>query len=194
MNFAFVLDNLLLGVGLAMDAFSVSVANGLRAPRMPMTERLCIAGVFAFFQFLMPVLGWLGVRGIESVFSAFSRAVPWIALALLSVIGGKMILESLRGEPEDTEGDAALTWPVLLLQGVATSIDALSAGFALAGYSAAQTLLSGLIIAAVTLSMCLMGVWAGQKAGQKLTRWASLLGGLILVGIGIRIFVTGVLS
>ena len=159
MGFSFFLDNLLLGAGLAMDAFSVSVANGLHDPAMPGRSRLKIAGVFAFFQFLMPVLGWLGVRGIASVFSAFEKAVPWIALL-----------------------------STLLLQGVATSIDALSAGFALASYTFAETLISGLIIAAVTLFLCLVGVWTGQKAGQRLTRWASVLGGLILIGIGIEIF------
>jgi putative Mn2+ efflux pump MntP len=192
MSFAFLIDNLLLGTGLAMDAFSVSVANGLRDPHMRRRERYRIAGVFAFFQFLMPVLGWLGIRLIMSAFAAFHRAVPWIALILLGFIGGKMVLEGIRGGNEETE-PVSLAWSTLLLQGIATSIDALSAGFALAEYTAVQTLLSGLIIAAVTLTLCLIGVRAGQKAGQYLTRWASVAGGLILIGIGIKIFIEGVL-
>ena len=188
---AFLIDNLLLGAGLAMDAFSVSVANGLHDPGMRPAQRFRIASVFAFFQFLMPVLGWLGVHSIVSAFSAFSRAVPWIALLLLGFIGGKMVWEGLRGS-EEQENLASLSWSALLLQGVATSIDALSAGFASAGYSFGQSLLSGLIIAAVTLVLCLIGVRAGQKAGQHLTRWSSVLGGLILIGIGIKIFIEGV--
>ena len=192
MSFAFLIDNLLLGAGLAMDAFSVSVANGLRDPHMQHRERYRIAGVFAFFQFLMPVLGWLGIRLIMSAFAAFHRAVPWIALILLGFIGGKMVLEGIRGGNEEAE-PVSLAWSTLLLQGIATSIDALSAGFALAEYTAVQTLLSGLIIAAVTLTLCLIGVRAGQKAGQYLTRWASVAGGLILIGIGIKIFIEGVL-
>ena len=191
MSFAFLIDNLLLGTGLAMDAFSVSVANGLRDPHMQRRERYRIAGVFAFFQFLMPVLGWLGIRLIMSAFAAFHRAVPWIALILLGFIGGKMVLEGIRGGNEEAE-PVSLAWSTLLLQGIATSIDALSAGFALAEYTAVQTLLSGLIIAAVTLSLCLIGVRAGQKAGQYLTRWASILGGLILIGIGLQIFIRGI--
>ena len=102
-----------------------------------------------------------------------------------------MVWEGLRSS-EEQEKLASLSWSALLLQGVATSIDALSAGFASAGYSFGQSLLSGLIIAAVTLALCLIGVRAGQKAGQYLTRWPSVLGGLILIGIGIKIFIEGV--
>ncbi len=188
MGFAFILDNVLLGAGLAMDAFSVSVANGLRNHRMRAAERWRIAGVFAFFQFMMPVLGWLGVYWIEQTFTAFRAAIPWIALILLGFIGGKMVYEGIRGTGGEQE-TVSLAWPTLLMQGIATSIDALSAGFALADYTIAQALLSGLIIAAVTLALCLIGVRAGQKAGQYLTRWASILGGLILIGIGLEIFI-----
>ena len=114
MSFAFLIDNLLLGTGLAMDAFSVSVANGLRDPHMQRRERYRIAGVFAFFQFLMPVLGWLGIRLIMSAFAAFHRAVPWIALILLGFIGGKMVLEGIRGGNEGAE-PVSLAWSTLLL-------------------------------------------------------------------------------
>ena len=189
---SFVLTNLLLGVGLAMDAFSVSIANGLHAPNMPVRMKFRIAGVFAFFQFLMPVLGWLGVHTIAEAFAAFNLAVPWIALALLGFIGGKMLIEGLRNKEEQPD-EVPLTWGALLVQGIATSIDALSAGFAMAHYSLIQALLSGLIIAVVTFSLSLIGVRAGQKAGQYLTRWASVVGGLILIGIGIKIFIEGVI-
>ena len=113
----FLFSNLFLGVGLAMDAFSVSVANGLHAPDMPRSKQFRIAGVFAFFQYLMPVLGWLGVRVIESAFSAFSRAVPWIALVLLCYIGGKMLLEGIKNDTPPEE-NIPLTWSALILQGM----------------------------------------------------------------------------
>ena len=193
MLISFILDSVFLGVGLAMDAFSVSVANGLRTPDMKPAMRFRIAGVFAFFQFLMPVLGWSAVHGIMSVFSAFTKAIPWIALLLLLYIGGKMLLEGLRHPENEEDEPSVLTWPTLLLQGIATSIDALSAGFALAEYTFAQALVSGLIIAAVTFIICLLGVRICQKAGRYVTRWASVLGGLILIGIGIKIFIEGVL-
>ena len=186
----FFLNNLLLGLGLAMDAFSVSVANGLHEPGMRRKKRLQIAGTFAFFQCLMPLLGWLAIRAVESLFTSFSRIIPWIALILLAFLGIRMILEGMRKDAGEEQ--LALKTRTLLMQGVATSIDALSAGFALADYTPVQALLSGLIIAAVTLALCLVGVRAGQKAGQYLTHWASILGGLILIGIGVQIFIKGI--
>jgi hypothetical protein len=94
----FCLNSILFGIGLAMDAFSVSMANGLHEPRMK-TERMClIAGTFGVFQVLMPLLGWACVHTIAELFEGFHRLIPWIALLLLGYIGGKMLLEGLRGE------------------------------------------------------------------------------------------------
>ena len=174
-----------------MDAFSVSIANGLRQPDMPASDRYRIAGVFAFFQYMMPLLGWLAVRSVASAFSAFHKAVPWIALILLGFIGARMILDGIRNK-EDMTAAVSITWPTLITQGIATSIDALSAGFALASYSPVQAFMSGAIIALVTLTLCLIGVRTGQKAGHYLKRWSSVLGGLILIVIGIKIFIEGV--
>ena len=190
---SFIINSVLLGVGLAMDAFSVSMANGLNAPKMSRSMRIMIPLTFAVFQFLMPVIGWFCVRSVAEAFVSFQRAIPWIALILLLFIGGKMLLEGIRGG--DTEHkDTDLKPGALLMQGVATSIDALSVGFTIAEYHVAQALAAGLIIGGVTFVICSFGLRIGQRFGTRLAGKASILGGVILIGIGIEIFVTGVLG
>jgi putative Mn2+ efflux pump MntP len=190
---SFVINSILLGVGLAMDAFSVSMANGLNAPKMSRSMRIMIPLTFAVFQFLMPVIGWFCVRSVAEAFVSFQRAIPWIALILLLFIGGKMLLEGIRGgDTEHTDTD--LKPGALLMQGVATSIDALSVGFTIAEYHVAQALAAGLIIGGVTFVICSCGLCIGQRFGTRLAGKASILGGLILIGIGIEIFITGVLG
>ena len=185
-----IINSILLGVGLAMDAFSVSMANGLNAPKMSRSMRIMIPLTFAVFQFLMPVIGWFCVRSVAEAFVSFQRAIPWIALVLLLFIGGKMLLEGIRGG--DTEHtDVDLKPGTLLMQGVATSIDALSVGFTIAEYRTAQALAASLIIGGVTLVICFVGLHIGRRFGTRLAGGASILGGVILIGIGIEIFITG---
>ena len=191
-SFLFFLNSILLGVGLAMDAFSVSLANGLREPGMGAGRMGAIAGVYAFFQALMPMTGWLCVHTIVEIFSSFQRFIPWIALALLVYIGGKMLAEGLRGEGEDEP--PALGRGTLLMQGVATSIDALSVGFTIAEDPAPMAIVSSLIIAAVTFLICLGGLALGKRFGTRLAGKASILGGLILIAIGLEIFLKGILT
>lgn len=187
----FCLNSVLFGIGLAMDAFSVSMANGLHEPRMK-TGRMClIAGTFGLFQILMPLLGWVCVHTIAELFTGFRRVIPWIALLLLGFIGGKMLLEGLRGE--GSEADAvAVGWGGLFLQGIATSIDALSVGFTIADSSWPAALTEALIIGLVTFAICLAGLRIGKFFGTKLAGKASILGGVILIAIGLEIFLKGV--
>ena len=193
LGFAFFLNSILFGVGLAMDAFSVSIANAIADPDMKTPQRLRIAGCFALFQILMPLLGWLCVRTIAESFTAFQKFIPWIALILLLYIGGKMLLEGIRGRAEEKEEkEKTLGRGTLLLQGVATSIDALSVGFTIEEYPFAAALTESLIIGAVTLAICLAGLFLGRTIGRKLDRIAPILGGIILIGIGVEIFLTGV--
>ena len=193
LGFAFFLNSVLFGVGLAMDAFSVSVANAIADPDMKLAQRLRIAGCFALFQILMPLLGWLCVRSIAESFTAFQKFIPWIALLLLLYIGGKMLLEGIRGRAEDEpEGEKTLGHGTLLLQGVATSIDALSVGFTIEEYPFSAALTEALIIGAVTLAICLIGLFLGRTIGRRLDRIAPILGGIILIGIGVEIFLTGI--
>ncbi len=188
-----IFNSILLGAGLAMDAFTVSLANGLKDPDMKPARVSKTAGVFAGFQGAMPLIGWLCVHTIVTYFHAFMRCIPWIALLLLSYIGGKMLIEGLRSKsgaaPEDSENNKAGT-KELLLQGVATSIDALSVGFTIADLSPLLALVSASIIAAVTFVICVGGLRLGRRAGMKLAGKATVLGGLLLIGIGIEIFVS----
>ncbi|MBR0131024.1 MAG: manganese efflux pump [Firmicutes bacterium] len=194
---SFIITSAALGVGLAMDAFSVSVANGLkysgsgseldraRLGRVP----LC----FAFFQFIMPLIGWFCVRMIVEAFNAFRPFIPWIALLLLLFIGGQMIMESLKGDIEEKEeAHAGLGFGALMLQGIATSIDALSVGFTISEYHTGQALAASAIIAVVTYFICFIGLKAGTRLGPKLAGRAGLLGGTILIIIGIKVFIEGV--
>lgn len=189
-NSLFFLNSVLLGVGLSMDAFSVSLANGLNEPDMNRKKMGKIAGIFAFFQALMPMAGWICVHTMVRYFKAFEKMIPWIALLLLSFIGGKMIIEGRKSKGEIQKTEIGLT--ALLAQGIATSIDALSVGFTIAGYNFTMAFVCALIIAAVTFAICLAGVIAGKRFGTKLSDKAAVLGGSILIVIGLEIFATGI--
>ena len=189
-NFKFFFNSILLGGGLAMDAFSVSMANGLNEPRMKRKCMCRIAGVFAFFQFLMPMIGWVCVHTIVQYFQMFEKFIPWIALFLLLYIGGSMLLEGMKGEEEEEQ--RGVGFKALLVQGVATSIDALSVGFTIADYDFLMAFVCSVIIAIVTFFICVGGLQIGKTVGTKLANKAALLGGAILIFIGIEIFVTGV--
>lgn len=191
-GFLFVFNSILLGVGLAMDAFSVSLANGLNEPCMRKRRMGGIAGVFAFFQALMPMLGWLCIHTIVNTFQVFEKMIPWIALALLCYIGGSMLLEGIKGGQREEELHK-VGFAGLLVQGVATSIDALSVGFTIADYEFEMALSASLIIAAVTFVICFCGLGIGKKVGTRLAGKAGILGGVILIFIGLEIFLTGML-
>ena len=197
MDFIFFINSALLGVGLAMDAFSVSIANALNEPQMHKNKMLAIAGTFGFYQFAMPMIGWICVHTIAQKFEAFQKFIPWIALILLLYIGGKMIIECIKEKNAQQQNDNAgkkntLTFWALMLQGIATSIDALSVGFTIAEYNTAAALTASLIIAVVTFVICMAGLLLGRKVGEKLSGKAEIFGGIILIGIGIEICVKGV--
>ena len=191
LGFQFFFINLSLGVALAADAFSVSLANGLSEPCMRTRKACGIAGIFALFQGVMPMLGWICIHTLLGYFQAFEPFIPWIALALLGFIGGKMLWDGIKGE--DCEcGCTRIGLAGLLVQGVATSIDALSVGFTIAEYELPAALLAAALIALVTFIICTVGVLIGRKMGTKLAGKASILGGAILIAIGLEIFISGV--
>ncbi len=175
-----------------MDAFSVSLANGLNAPCISKKKTAAIAGTFAFFQALMPFLGWVLVSTILSYFHAISRWIPWLALALLSVIGVKMILDAKENNGACDPSPAVLSIGLLLVQGVATSIDALSVGLTIATHTLLMAAVSSLIIGAVTFCICFMGVELGKSFGTRFSGKANVFGGIILIAIGLEIFLTGI--
>lgn len=189
LSFSFFFNSVLLGIGLAMDAFSVSLANGLNEPKMKMPKVCTVAGIFSLFQFAMPMTGWICVSTIAQYFNAFQKLIPWIALALLGFIGGKMLYEGITNkDTEETKG--AVGFSALIMQGIATSIDALSVGFTIADYSLWEALLACLLIGFVTFFICFAGILIGKKAGTKLAGKAGIFGGAILIFIGLEIFIT----
>lgn len=191
MDLRFFIVSIGFGVALAMDAFSVSLANGLNEPNMPARRAALIAGVFAGFQIGMPLLGWALVHTLESNFAVVERIVPWAALALLSFLGGRMLWEGIRRRDGD-DPTPAVGIKGLLLQGVATSIDALSVGLTIADLGALPALVEALVIGIVTFVICVLGILLGRIFGTKLAGRASILGGAILIAIGIEIFVKGI--
>ena len=188
----FFTNSIMLGVGLAMDAFSVSLANGLNEPKMKTKKVVGVAGLFALFQGMMPMIGWVCVHTILQYFQMFEKLIPWIALILLGFIGGKMLQEGLRGGDSEEE-KPAVGFNGLVVQGVATSIDALSVGFTIAEYNWLMALVCAALIAGVTFFICAGGVLIGKKFGTKLAGKASVFGGVILIVIGLEIFITGIL-
>lgn len=193
-NFIFLVNAVAFGVGLAMDAFSVSLANGLNEPQMKRGRMSAIAGCFAGFQIAMPLIGWLCIHTIATMFESFQKFIPWIALLLLAYIGGKMLIEGIRGGDDEEEGETAVGFWGLIVQGIATSIDALSVGFTIASYQFSAALIEALIIGVVTFGICMGGLTIGKKFGTKLAGKASILGGVILIAIGLEIFITGIIG
>ncbi|MBR5519194.1 MAG: manganese efflux pump [Clostridia bacterium] len=191
-SFQFIFNSILLGVGLAMDAFSVSLANGMNESKMRAPRMGLIAGVFATFQFLMPMIGWICVHTIMQYFQAFEKFIPWIALVLLAFIGGKMLVEGIKNK-DSCDEKPAVGFAALLVQGVATAIDALSVGFTIADYDWLMALVCCILIAVVTFFICPGGLILGKKFGTCMAGKASILGGVILIAIGLEIWLQGIL-
>ena len=189
LSVAFFITSIMLGVGLAMDAFSVSLANGLSEPCMSKKKSCGVAGIFSVFQFAMPMLGWVLVTTVAGLFSQFERFIPVIALILLTFIGGKMLTSGVKNK-DCCECKPAVGFVGLLVQGVATSIDALSVGFTISTYNIFEALLSCGVIGVVTFFICFIGIEIGKRAGTKLSGKAGMFGGVILILIGLEIFIT----
>ena len=188
MDFIFVLNSILLGIGLSMDAFSVSLANGIHEPFMRWKKMGIIAGTFGFFQFLMPMIGWVCVNWIIDIFQCILPFIPWAALILLCTLGILMIRDGLSGEEEDVCPET--DFKSLFIQGLATSMDALSVGFTIASYDGAKAVAASLIIGVVTFFICLLGIVLGRRFGMWLADKATIVGGIILMGIGVEIFLS----
>lgn len=187
LDLSFFLTAAALGAGLAMDAFSVALADGLAEPRMPGGKLAGIAACFALMQGVMPLLGWVGVHVAVGLLRGLGRLIPWIALALLGGIGANMIAEAVREWRHPALPGRAchsVSRGTVLLQGLATSLDALSVGLTLEGYMLPGVLLAVLMIAMITLAVCAGGLWLGRRGSQRLCWRAELAGGLLLIGVG----------
>lgn len=182
----FILTSILLGIALAMDAFSVSIVNGLNEPNMKTSKKIIIPLVFAIFQFIMPLIGYICISNLVDNFESFADLAPFVGFALLLMLGGKMVVEGILNNDSDR---LITSIPILLVQGIATSIDALSVGFAIDDYSMLEAIISCIIIGIVTFIICFLGVFLGKKIGKKFNGPSSIIGGIILIIIGVAILV-----
>ena len=191
----FIFESILTGIGLAADAFSVSLADGLNEPKMSERKALGAAGIFGIFQGLMPFIGWIFVHNLTEIFHELKVFIPWIALGLLGYIGGKMLYEGIQEYKCKSDGcdncpaPKSLGLSALLVQGVATSIDALSVGFTISDYSLTEAIICALIIALETFGICYAGIHLGKKFGTTLSGTSAIFGGSILIFIGLEIFI-----
>ncbi len=211
-----VYEILLMAVALAMDACAVAMTNGMTHPKMPVKKALLIGALFGFFQFLMPVIGYFITGIIANAFlDTFEKISAWLSFGLLAFLGGKMLVDSIlemrekkaqtsaeNGENgENGEGaemvdvEKPLSFGKLCVQAVATSIDALAVGVTLqmAAISASGLALgvwgaTG-VIGGVTFLLAVGAVYVGKLVGNKLADKAGLIGGLVLIGIGLKILI-----
>ena len=186
-------DLLLIGVGLSMDAFAVAVCKGLAMPRLNMKQAAVIALFFGVFQALMPALGW----ALGTQFAGFVTSVSlWIAFALLAFIGGKMLWDVFH-DAESGEEVAGSSFKLdvkeLFLLAVATSIDALAVGITFA-FLQVDIVSSVSIIGITTFVLSLVGVAAGHAFGSRYERPAQVVGGVVLIGIGVKILIEGLIA
>ncbi len=186
MEIGFYFSAAALGLGLAMDAFSLSLVNGLQAPKMSTGPIFRVAGIFALFQGLMPLLGYACVRGATARFVVLERFVPFAALFLLLFIGMKMMLQGWT-PPEQAPGRGPALF-TLMAQGLAGSVDALSVGFTMATYPPSAAISGAAVIALVTFALCLVGVMIGRKFGTGLSGGATMVGGLLLILFAVKLF------
>lgn len=182
----YLVEFLLLGVGLAMDAFAVSICKGLAMRKVNKKQAVVIALFFGGFQAIMPIVGWFLCKGFQNYIEAFDH---WIAFALLAFIGVKMIIETLREKEDDVvieEMDPPLDMKEMLMLAIATSIDALAVGISLAALDR-PIVESAAIIGVVTFVISIIGVYIGNFFGNRYKKRAELTGGIILVLIGVKI-------
>jgi putative Mn2+ efflux pump MntP len=175
---------LVIGLGVSLDCFAVAIAGSIsmRSISVPQAVRASLA--FGVFQAAMLALGWLAGNSMVDLIGRFDH---WVAFGLLSLVGGKMLWEARKADDDREQGDITRGLPLLILS-IATSIDSLAVGLTL-GFLESSILIAALIIGSVTFLVSAAGFYAGAKVGPLLGRWAEVLGGLVLIGIGVRILV-----
>lgn len=195
-----IFELLLTAVALSMDAMAVSIAAGLSSPKVRVRDAVFMAFAFGLLQALMPTIGFYIIPLLSRIFGEgverFVQSVDhWVAFLLLAFIGGKMIIEAVRNESEETPENPFRLANVFVLA-IATSIDALATGivFSSFGFTTGRLILSVLMIGCVTFILSFIGVMAGKKLGEHFKRWAVLAGGVVLVGLGIKILLEHILA
>ena len=178
-----VVELVLMAVGLAMDAFAVSVCQGLGMKQLNVRVALVLAALFGLFQGGMPVIGWLLGTQLLWLIEPFDH---WIAFGLLAFIGGKMIADAVKDEPEESGATDRVAWGEFLMLAVATSIDALAVGLSLAVLNV-NIVLPAVVIGVITFVLSLAGVAVGHAFGSRYERSAQIVGGVVLILIGLKV-------
>ncbi|SDM88610.1 manganese efflux pump MntP family protein [Acetanaerobacterium elongatum] len=181
---------LVMSIGLAMDAFAVSVSNGMCVAKMRLKQALIFAFAFGLAQGIMPCIGWLAGQ----VFASYIQQIDhWVALILLSFIGVKMIVETIKElrNPKEECPAGGISAKTIFIQAVATSIDALAVGVSLAAMNV-DIIYAAAMIAGVTFVICLAGAYLGKSVGRLLKDKAEIFGGVVLILLGIKIFIEDV--
>jgi len=175
----------LIALGLAMDAFAVALSGGFSAGKVTKRQTLRLAFHFGLFQFLMPILGWAAGLTVQNLIQAYDH---WVAFALLAGIGGKMVYESFRQEKNEGRKPDITRGASLVLLSLATSIDALAVGLSLS-LLRVRILYPSTVIGVVCFALTALGFAFGSRLGRLLGRRMELLGGMVLIGIGVRILI-----
>ena len=173
----------IIAVGLAMDAFSVCISAGMCIPKLTAAHYLRMSLAFGFFQFIMPVIGFFAGKTVEPIIRSYDH---WVAFALLFYIGAKMIYEGFKKDKDECEPKDPSRGKTLLFLAVATSIDALAVGVSY-GVLSKPILVPAIIIGLVCIAFSAIGISIGKRAGAFLGKKADIIGGLCLIGIGIKI-------
>ena len=178
-----IIELILISIGLAMDAFAVSICKGIKMTSKKTWHIIVIALFFGGFQMLMPIIGWFLGSRFESYITSFDH---WIAFILLSIIGGKMLIDGIKAEDDEDEGEFKLDLKELFLLAIATSIDALAVGitFTFLNYPIVECMS---IIGCTTFIISFIGVYIGKVFGSKYEHKAEIAGGIILIVIGLKI-------
>lgn len=196
------LNIILVSVSMAVDCMTIGATDGIQEPNMKKRKIFFIAFIFGLFQGLMPVIGYFVGYYFKDKLEAY---IPWIAFSLLTLLGLKNIFEWAKErikakkekdnpETEKEETKKELSIPTILVQGIATSIDALSIGFVYLNYSVTNAMIVFSIIAVVTFSLSLLTIFLGKKIGGWLENWSGLIAGIVFIGIGLKILLESILS
>lgn len=186
----FIISSVLFGFGLAVDAFLISLAGGMNEPNAKRGKILASALVFALFQFIAPMTGWICVRTVAERFLFFKECLSCIALAVLLFLGIKMLVEGLRKNGKEEEKPKSGIG-ALLVRAAVSSLDALSMGFTIAEYSLPTAVIGSAIIAAITFLTYTAGFFIGRKFGVKLADKAMVIGGILFIVMALEVFFRG---
>ena len=186
-----IINSFLLAIGLGVDSFSISLVNGISYPNLNKQDHFIQSFIFGICQSIMPFTGYLLLVYFSNKLSILKTVSPYVSLVLLSYLGVKLILESFKNN-EIEKANQKLTIFTLILQGIATSIDAVSCSFSMISLTMLEAIIEIVIIGIVTIGVSYLALNLGKEIGKKIEKYSQLIGGIILILIGIILFIKGI--